>query len=62
MSGASGTGPVLPVDLDPILFQSYSGGKPATVVVAEGVPPVSYCLVEKIRWWEFINMADLFKE
>jgi len=31
-----------------------------TVVVTEGIPPVSRQLMEKIQRWEFINLGDLF--
>jgi len=61
MSSASSTGPVLPTSLDPNLLQPLES-KSATVVVAEGVPMVSCRLVEKIRRWEYVNMADLLKD
>jgi len=48
--------------IEPNLYPSPTRPKLPTVVVAEGVPPVSCRLVEKIRKWEFINMADLLKE
>jgi len=48
--------------MEPNLYPSPTRPKLPTVVVAEGVPPVSCHLVEKIRKWEFINMADLLKE
>ena len=33
--------------------------KPSMVVVTEGIPPVPCQLVERVRKWECINMADL---
>ena len=36
--------------------------KSSTIVVAEGIPPVSCCLIEKVRKWEYINLADLLKD
>ena len=36
--------------------------KSSTVVVAEGIPPVPCHLVEKVRKWEYINLADLLKD
>ena len=32
------------------------------MVVAEGVPPVSCRLVDKIRKWEYVNFADLLRD
>jgi len=48
--------------LDPAKFQSPSTGKSATLVVTEGVPPVPCRLVDKIKKWEFVNMAELLKD
>ena len=36
--------------------------KSSTVVVAEGIPPVTCRLIEKVRKWEYINLADLLKD
>ena len=36
--------------------------KSSAVVVAEGIPPVSCRLVEKVRKWEYVNLADLLKD
>ena len=36
--------------------------KSSTFVVAEGIPPVSWCLIEKVRKWEYVNLADLLKD
>jgi len=44
--------------LDPT---SSSSGT-STVVVTEGIPPVSRQLVDKIRRWEYVNLADLLKD
>ena len=33
--------------------------KPPTVVVAEGLPPVTCRVVDRIRKWEYVNLADL---
>ena len=30
-----------------------------TIVVAEGLPPVTYHVVDRIRKWEYVNLADL---
>jgi len=45
----------------PLLHGSLPS-KAATVVVAEGIPPVSCRLVEKIRKWEYVNLMDLLKD
>ena len=36
--------------------------KSCTIVVAEGILPVTCCLIEKVRKWEYINLADLLKD
>ena len=36
--------------------------KSSTFVVAEGIPPVSSCPVEKVRKWDYVNLADLLKD
>ena len=36
--------------------------KSSTIVVEEGIPPVSCRLIEKVRKWEYINLADLLKD
>lgn len=43
-----------------LILHSSLPSKSATVVVAEGIPPVACCLVEKIRKWEYVNLDDLF--
>ena len=35
--------------------------KSSTLVVAEGIPPVTCCLIEKVTKCEYINFADLLK-
>ena len=36
--------------------------KSSTLVVAEGIPLVTCRLIEKVRKWEYINLADLLKD
>ena len=36
--------------------------KSSRIVVAEGSSPVTFCLIEKVRKWEYINLADLLKD
>jgi len=62
MGGASIAAPMVTGCLDPANFQSPSAGKSATAVVTEGVPPVPSRLVDKIKKWEFVNMAGLLKD
>ena len=62
MGGASVAAPMVTGCLDPANFQSPSAGKSATAVVTKGVPPVSCRLVDKIKKWEFVNMAELLKD
>jgi len=62
MGGASVATPMVTGCLDPVNFQSPSAGKSATVVVTEGVPTVPCRLVDKIKKWEFVNMAELLKD
>ena len=33
--------------------------KPPTVVVTEGILPVRYRMVDRVRKWEYVNLADL---
>ena len=33
--------------------------KPPTVVVTEGIPPVPCRMVNRVRKWEYVNLADL---
>ena len=64
--------PILPVDpslanpgeLAPLLSAAAlpSSSRPSTVVVTEGIPPVARQLVEKIRRWDYVNLADLLKD
>ena len=35
---------------------------PSSLVVAEGIPPVSHKLVEKIRKWEYIELSSLLED
>ena len=44
------------------VVQYPSPTKSSTVVVAEGIPPVSCRLVEKVRKWEYVNLADLLED
>jgi len=64
IGNSSGTGLLMSATtgLQPNLYSSPTSTKLPTVVVAEGVPPVSCRLIEKIRKLEFIHMADLLKE
>lgn len=41
---------------------SDGGGKTAATVVAEGIPPIPTKLLEKVRRWEFIDLALLVTE
>ena len=41
---------------------STGSAKKASVVITEGIPPLSTKLVERIRKWEFIDLADLLTE
>ena len=47
-----------------LLSTSLSAGaaKPQSVVVAEGIPPIPGKLLEKIRRWEFIDLATLLND
>ena len=33
--------------------------KPPTVVVTEGIPPIPCRIVDRVRKWEYVNLADL---
>ena len=33
--------------------------KPLTVVVTEGIPPIPGRMVDRVRKWEYVNLADL---
>ena len=43
-------------------LQGSLPSKATSAVVAEGVPPVSCRLVERIRKWEYVNLMDLLKD
>ena len=70
LSGGRSAGPLLPVDpllgargapLPPVssLPDLPQLSRGPSLVVAEGIPPVSTRLIEKIRRWEFIDLAQL---
>ena len=60
LSGSSSSSSIMSSGV-PLLHGSLPS-KAATVVVAEGIPPVSCRLVEKIRKWEYVNLMDLLKD
>lgn len=35
---------------------------PSTAVITEGIPPISARILEKIRRWEYVDLADLLSE
>ena len=45
----------------PLLHGSLPS-KATTAVVAEGISPVPFRLVERIRKWEYVNLMDLLKD
>ena len=62
LSGSGGSSYIMSSGV-PLLQSSSFPSKTATVVVTEGIPPVSCRLVEKIRKWEYyINLMDLLKD
>ena len=61
LSGSGGSSYIMSSGV-PLLQSSSFPSKTATVVVTEGIPPVSCRLVEKIQKWEYINLMDLLKD
>lgn len=61
LSGSVGSSSIMSSGV-PLLHSSSFPSKTATVVVTEGIPPVSCRMVEKIRKWEYINLMDLLKD
>jgi len=60
LPSSSPTLPNLVTSVDNDLSVSTSGG-PSTVVV-EGMPPLSTKLLEKIRRWEYVDLALLLED
>ena len=50
--------PHLPLPLGPMASTVARTAAPS-VVITEGIPPVSFKVVERIRQWEFVELANL---
>jgi len=57
-SSSSQTLPSLPLLLGPQASLVARTAFPA-VVVTEGIPPVSLKVIERVRWWEYVDLATL---